>query len=80
MQIIKFFFYFDFFLHHIRASRKNIFLDDKKINKSNFYKSKILIQIDNIDVNKYYFLKKNHMVKRAHLDTLLDIMTMLTLV
>ena len=28
---------------------------------------------------KYKFLKKNHMVKKAHLNTLLDIVIMITL-
>ena len=28
---------------------------------------------------KYFFLKKNHVVKKAHLNTLLDIMTVMTL-
>ena len=33
-------------------SGKNIIFDDKKINKSNFYKTKKRIQIDSVDVNK----------------------------
>ena len=33
--------------------------------------------LDNIDVNKFYFLKKKHMVKKAHLSTSLDIMMMM---
>ena len=42
-------------------SGKNIFFDDKKINKSNFYKSKRLVQIDNVDVNKILvFRKESH--------------------
>ena len=33
-------------------SRKSIKFGDKKIDKSNFYKSKKLFKIDDIDVNK----------------------------
>ena len=39
-------------------SGKNIIFDDKKINKSNFYKSKKLSKIDDTDVNKISFSKK----------------------
>ena len=33
-------------------SGKNIFFDNGKINKSNFHKNKILIQIENVDVKR----------------------------
>ena len=33
-------------------SGKSMISNDKKINKSNFYKNKRLIKIDDIDVNK----------------------------
>ena len=33
-------------------SGKNLIFDDKKINKSNFYRNKRLFKIDDIDVNK----------------------------
>ena len=39
-------------------SRKNIKSDDKKINKSNFYKNEKLFKIDDIDVNKILISKK----------------------
>ena len=39
-------------------SEKNITFNDKKINKSNFYKSKKLSKIDGIDVNKILISKK----------------------
>ena len=39
-------------------SGKNISLDDKKINKSNFYRNKKLFNIDDIDVNKILVSKK----------------------
>ena len=41
-----------FFAPSIRMSEMNIFFDDKKINKSNFYKNKKLSKIDDTDVNK----------------------------
>ena len=52
---------------------------DKKINKSNFNKSKRLLKIDDIDVNKILVSKKEPYGKKAHLNTLLDIMIMVTL-
>ena len=60
-------------------SGKNINFDDKKINKSNFYKNKRLFKIDDIDVNKILSSKKEPYGKKAHLNTLLDIMIMITL-
>ena len=39
-------------------SRKSINFDDKKINKSNFYKNKKPFIIDDIDVNKILISKK----------------------
>ena len=39
-------------------SKKSINFDDKKINKSNFYKNKKLFKIDDIDVNKILVSKK----------------------
>ena len=38
-------------------SEMNIFFDDKKINKNNFYKNKKLSKIDGIDVNKILIFK-----------------------
>ena len=55
-------------------SEKNIIFDDQNINKSNFYESKILFNIDEIDVNKMLVSKKETYGKKAHLNTLLDIM------
>ena len=60
-------------------SGKNINFEDEKIKKSEFYKNKKVNSIDNIDVIKYQFLKKNHTAKRIHLNTLLDIMIMMLL-
>ena len=39
-------------------SGKSIHFGDKKINKSNFYKSKKIFKIDDIDVNKILVFKK----------------------
>ena len=39
-------------------SGKNIFFNDNKINKSNFYKNKKLSKIDDIDVNEILVSKK----------------------
>ena len=39
-------------------SGKSINFDDKKINKSNFYKNKTLFRPDDIDVNKILVSKK----------------------
>ena len=55
---------------------KNIIFDDKKISKKNFYKNKNLFNIYDIDVDKILLSKKNHMVKKAHLNIFLDIMLM----
>ena len=39
-------------------SRKSINSDDKKINKSNFYKNKKLFNLNDIDLNKILVSKK----------------------
>ena len=39
-------------------SGKSINFDDEKINKSNFYKNKILFNLHDIDVNKILVSKK----------------------
>ena len=60
-------------------SGKSINFENKKINKSNFYKNKKLLKIEDIDINKIAVSKKNHMVQKIHLNTLLDIMMMMSL-
>ena len=61
-------------------NKKSINLNDKKINKSNFYnKNKKIFNIDNIDANKILAIKKNNMVNIIHLNTLLGIMIMVLL-
>ena len=56
-QIITKKIYF-FSLLYIRMSGKNINFDEKKIEKNDFYKSKKLFIIDDIDVNKILVSKK----------------------
>ena len=71
---------FTFFLPSIRMKKKNIIFNDEKINESNFCKNKKLSKIDDIDVNIILVSKeKKHMVKKAHLNTLLDIMEIVSL-
>ena len=57
-------------------SGKNIIFDDKKINSSTFYKNKKLFNMYEIDVSKMLISKKDPYGKKAHLNTLLDIMLM----
>ena len=49
------------------------------INESSFNKNEKLIMTDNIDANKYQSLKKNHMVQKCQLNTLLGMMIILLL-
>ena len=59
-------------------NRKIINFNDKNIKKSDFYnKNKKIFNISDIDIMKYWSLKKNNMVSIIHLNTLLDIMIML---
>ena len=60
-------------------SGKSINFNDRKINKSNFYKSKKIFKIDNLDVNKILVSKKEPYGKKIHLNTLLDIMVIMSL-
>ena len=58
-------------------NKKSINLNDKKINKINFYnKNKKIFNIDNIDANKILAIKKNNMVNIIHLNILFGIMIM----
>ena len=52
-------------------SEKTINFDNKKINKSNFYRTKRLFKTDNIDVDKILISKKEPYGKKRHLNTLL---------
>ena len=60
-------------------SGKNIIFNDKKISKSNFCKNKKLFKLDYIDINKILVSKKETYGKKAHLNTLLGMMIMMTL-
>ena len=60
-------------------SGKSINLDDKKINKSNFYKNKKPFNLNDIDVNKILISKKESYCTKIYLNTSLDIMMMMLL-
>ena len=65
-----------FFSSSIRMNGKNIIFDEKKINKSSFYKNKKLFIIDDVYVNKILTSIKEAYGLKARLDTLLDIIIM----
>ena len=46
-------------------SGKNIIFDDKKISKSNYYKSKKLFSIYDIEIDKILFSKKEPYGKKS---------------
>ena len=50
---------------------------DKKVKKSDFYKNKKVIKIENIDVNKILLFKEEPLGKKNYLNILLDIMMMM---
>ena len=54
-----------FFSPSMKMSGKNIVFNDKKINKSNFYKIKKLSKIDETDFDKILIWKKNDGVKKS---------------
>ena len=60
-------------------SRKNINFDDKKIKQSVFYRNTKANKTDDIDVNNTLISKKKHTVQKIHLNTLLDLMIMISL-
>ena len=62
-------------------SGNSINFNNNKIKKTGFYnkKNKKMVNIDDIDVNKILFSKKNNMVNIIHLNTLLGIMIMMLL-
>ena len=59
-------------------SGNNIVFNDKKIKKSNFYKSKKLFKIHEIDFDKILVSRKNRRVQNIHLNMSLNIMMMMT--
>ena len=60
-------------------SGNNKTFDDKKINKSKFYKSKKVLEIDDIDVDKILVSKNSHMLQINQLNISLDITMMMSL-
>ena len=60
-------------------SGKNIIFNDKEIKKSTFSKNQKIYSTDDINVNNISVLKKNHMVIKTHLNTLLDTMIVILL-
>ena len=56
-KLLQKFFYF-FSSLYIKMRGESINFDDKKIEKSDFYKNKKVFNIDDIDVNKILFSKK----------------------
>ena len=60
-------------------SGKSINFDDRKVNKTNFYKNKILFKIEDIDINKILLSKRELCGKKIQLNTPLDIMMMMSL-
>ena len=53
-----------FFSLSIRMNGKNINFEDKKINKSSFYKNKKLFKIESIDISTILVSKKESYVKK----------------
>ena len=60
-------------------SGKSINFDDKKIDKSNFYKNKKLFSFNDIDVNKILVSKRESYGTKIRLNTSLDIMMVMLL-
>ena len=57
----------------------NISFEDRKIKKSDFYKNKKVIKIDDIDVKKTLVSKEEPYVQKINPNTLLDTMVMMLL-
>ena len=71
-----------FFLIYIRMSGKSINFDNKnikKIKKSDFYKNKKLLKIEDVVLIKYLSLKKRHMAQKILLNILLDTLIIMKL-
>ena len=60
-------------------SGNSIIFDERKMNKSNCYKNKKLIQIDIVDVNKMLVSKRESYGKNNQLNTLFGMMIVMTL-
>ena len=76
----KMFFKKNFFLNQCTNElREGVNFGNKNIKKTKFYKSKKSFKINDIDANKILVSKKNHIVQKIYLNTLLDKMIMVTL-
>ena len=71
--------YFTFFSSCTRMSGKNVNFRDKKMKKSNFYKNKKVIKIDDIDVDKILVSEEKPYVQKILSNTLLDTMMIMML-
>ena len=61
-------------------SGKSINVDNKNIKKSDFYKNKKLLKIEDIDINKIFVSKKeSYGTKKLLLNILLDTLIMMKL-
>ena len=60
-------------------SEKNINFEDKKNQKSDFYKNKKVVKIDDVNVNKISVSKEESYGTKIHSNTLLDITIMMLL-
>ena len=60
-------------------SEKSISFDNKNIKTSDFYKNKKLFKLEDIDVNKIFVSKKNHMVQKMLLNILLHTLIVIKL-
>ena len=70
----------NFFLNQYKNElRESVNFGNKNIKKTKFYKSKKSFKINDIDANKILVSKKNHIVQKIYLNTLLDKMIMVTL-
>ena len=70
----------NFFLSQYKNElRESVNFGNKNIKKTKFYKSKKSFKINDIDANKILASKKNHIVQKIYLNTLLDKMIMVTL-
>ena len=59
--------------------RNSVYFGDKKIKKNSFLEEKITFKIDDIDVNRILVSKIDSCGKKSHLNTLLDIVTKMSL-
>ena len=61
-------FFYTFLMPNIRISGRSINFDDKKINKSNFYRNKKQFNLHDLDVNRILVSKKESYGTKNSLD------------